>query len=140
MTKITGEVEAEVLRLFVVEKWPVGTIASQLGLHHEVVRRVLDEQIKTASVSPTRTKMIDEYATFIRETLEKYPKLTASRLCEMVRDRGYSGSESNFRKQVAKLRQRKQPEPFLRLRKLIAEEAQVDWGHFGGRRCQPRRP
>ena len=75
--------------------------------------------------------MIDEYAPFIVQTLEKYPKLAGSRLYAMARERGYSGSESNFRKQISKLRPRKQPEPFLRLRKLIAEEAQVDWGHFG---------
>lgn len=131
MIKVPAEVEAEILRLFVVEHWPVGTIASQLQLHHEVVRRVIDERPKAEPSGPTRTKMIDEYETFVRQTLEKYPKLASSRLYGMVRDRGYSGSESNFRKQVARLRPSKQPEPFLRLRKLVAEEAQVDWAHFG---------
>lgn len=131
MMKSTSDVEAEVMRLFLVEKWPVGTIASQLGIHHEVVRRVLDARTSKPSPSSVRTKMIDEYAPFIVQTLEKYPKLAGSRLYAMARERGYSGSESNFRKQVSKLRPRKQPEPFLRLRKLIAEEAQVDWGHFG---------
>jgi DNA-binding transcriptional regulator LsrR (DeoR family) len=32
---------AEILRLYHAEKWPIGTIAAQLGLHHSVVRRVL---------------------------------------------------------------------------------------------------
>jgi DNA-binding IclR family transcriptional regulator len=38
---ISREREAEVLRLFHAEKWPVGTIATQLGLHHTTVQRVL---------------------------------------------------------------------------------------------------
>lgn len=33
--------EAEILRLHHTEKWPVGTIASQLGIHHSTVKRVL---------------------------------------------------------------------------------------------------
>jgi hypothetical protein len=31
---ISKEREAEILRLHYAEKWPVGTIAKQLGLHH----------------------------------------------------------------------------------------------------------
>ena len=33
--------EAEILRLYHAEKWCIGTIAAQLGLHHSTVRRVL---------------------------------------------------------------------------------------------------
>ena len=32
--------EAAILRLYHAEKWRVGTIATQLGLHHSTVRRV----------------------------------------------------------------------------------------------------
>ena len=38
---IGREREAEILRLFHAEKWKLGTIARQLGLHHTTVRRVL---------------------------------------------------------------------------------------------------
>ncbi|AUX28133.1 MULTISPECIES: hypothetical protein [Sorangium] len=34
---ITKEKEAELLRLYHGEKWPIGTIAGQLGLHHTTV-------------------------------------------------------------------------------------------------------
>ena len=37
---IRPEREAEILRLHHAEKWPVGTIASQLHIHHSTVRRV----------------------------------------------------------------------------------------------------
>jgi transposase len=49
----------------------------------------------------------------------------------MAQERGYSGSASNLRREVAKLRPRRVPEPFLRLARLPGEEAQVDWGNFG---------
>ncbi len=38
---IAKETESEILRLFHAEKWRIGTIAEQLGLHHTTVQRVL---------------------------------------------------------------------------------------------------
>ena len=35
------ELEAKILRLYRAEKWKVGTISRELGVHHDVVRRVL---------------------------------------------------------------------------------------------------
>jgi transposase len=75
--------------------------------------------------------MIDPYLPFVRETLKQYPKLTASRLHEMVRQRGYEGSISQFRHLVARYRPKPSPEAYLRLRTLPGEQAQCDWAHFG---------
>ena len=38
---IPAQIEAEIKRLSEAEKWPAGTIASQLCVHHSVVERVL---------------------------------------------------------------------------------------------------
>ena len=38
---IPRALEAEIERLHYAEKWPIGTIATQLRVHHETVRRVL---------------------------------------------------------------------------------------------------
>ena len=38
---IPKESEAEIVRLYHGEKWPIGTIAMQLGLHHTTVQRRL---------------------------------------------------------------------------------------------------
>src|SRR2546430_8466576 len=35
---------------------------------------------------------------FIRQTLEQHPRLRATRICQMVRDRGYTGSVVQDRK------------------------------------------
>lgn len=124
---------AEILRLHHAEKWPIGTIATQLGVHHGVVRRVLAaEGVVLASTAPWPS-MADPYEPFIREILTKYPRLRSSRVFEMVRERGYKGSESHLRKLIFQRQWRPRPlaEAFLRVRTLPGEQAQVDWAHFG---------
>jgi hypothetical protein len=37
---IPPEVDAEILRLYHAERWRIGTIATQVGVHHTTVRRV----------------------------------------------------------------------------------------------------
>lgn len=126
---ITEEQQAAVLRLHLVEKWKVGTIAKQLALHHSAVARVLTG-IPSANLC-TKASKLDALLNFVLETLAKYPTLTASRLYEMVLARGYSGGPDHFRHLIAKLRPKPCAEAFLRLRTLPGEQAQVDWGHFG---------
>jgi transposase len=127
---ISKELEAKILRLYHVEHWRVGTIANQLGIHHSTVRRAL-ERGGAERIPPKRPSMIEPYLPFILSTLEQHPKLRASRLYEMVRDRGYRGGPDHFRHLVARHRPRKPAEAYLKLRTFPAEQAQVDWAHFG---------
>lgn len=128
---IGPEREAEILRLYHAEKWPVGTIAVQLGHHHTTVRRVLAQAGLAAGLVSVKASIADPYVPFIIETLTKYPRLCASRLYVMVKERGYPGRPDHFRSVVARLRPRPPAEAFLRLRTLPGEQAQVDWAHFG---------
>lgn len=139
---IDRELEAEILRLHHVEHWPIGTIAKQHRIHHSVVRRVLRQrQERALDPSRRRARMIDPYLELVREMLGKYPRITAARLYDMVRERGYPGHPTQFRKIVAQLRPARPAEAYLRLRTLPGEQAQVDWGHFGriaiGRASRP---
>ena len=128
---IHSEKQAAILRLHYVEKWPVGTIARQLSVHHSVVRRVLRQAgVPTATLCP-KPSALDNYLPFILDTLKIYPNLSASRLYEMVRTRGYPCGPDHFRHLVALHRPRPAAEAYLRLRTLPGEQAQVDWGHFG---------
>jgi hypothetical protein len=122
---------AQILRLYTVEKWRVGTIARQLHVHRDAVRRVLAGNSAPVHTSPLRPRRIDPYRPFILATLAKFPTLTAARLHAMVVERGYVGAGSHFRFLVAGMRPRPAAEAYLRLRTLPAEQAQVDWGHFG---------
>ncbi|MBZ0185472.1 MAG: hypothetical protein K8F91_04395, partial [Candidatus Obscuribacterales bacterium] len=82
---VSKEIEANILRLFHAEKWPVGTISSQLAVHHSVVQRVLSQDGVAGDKLVMRRSIADPFVPFIQETLKKYPKLTASRLNEMVK-------------------------------------------------------
>lgn len=128
---LSAELQASILRYYHVEKWRVGTIARQLRVHHTSVRRVLAQ----AGIPPPQAlampSQIDTYLPFIRQTLERFPVLTASRLYAMVRERGYRGGPDHFRHLIALHRPRPTAEAYLRLSTLIGEQGQIDWGHFG---------
>jgi transposase len=125
------DIEAQILRFYHAEKWTVGTIARQLHIHHSVVRRVLGQSGLPRTGPPPRPSTIDAYLPFIRQTLETFPTLTASRLYVMAYGRGYRGSPDHFRHLIACHRLRPKAEAYLRLRTLPGEQAQIDWGHFG---------
>jgi hypothetical protein len=121
---------AEIRRLFYAEHWPIGTIADALGVHHETVRRALNR----ARIQPgpqIRPSELDPYKAVIATTLEQYPRLRATRLHAMLRERGYPGSAVQVRRYVRTVRPAARAEAFFRLDTLIGEQGQVDWGNFG---------
>jgi transposase len=128
---LTPETEAQILRYHHAERWPIGTIASQLQVHRDSVARVLTQAGLPALGSIRRPSAIDPYLPFILETLTQFPRLRASRLYAMVKDRGYPGRPDHFRHLIARHRPRQKAEAYLRLRTLPGEQMQIDWGHFG---------
>ena len=97
--------EAEIRRLHFAEHWKVGTIVSQLGLHHDVVERVLGlgkgarvgtampgDAVVESEISP----LLRPFTPFLSETLAQYPKLRSTRLFDMLVERGYVGSVRIF--------------------------------------------
>ena len=128
---ISAELHAQILRYHHVEKWRRSTIARQIGVHRDVVARVLSQSGIPAPGRPPRPMRIDPYLAFILKTLETFPTLTAARLYDMVYERGDRGNRDHFRHMIARHRPRPKVEAYLRLHTLPGEEAQVDWGHFG---------
>ena len=124
---ITPAQRAEIRRLFYGEHWKVGTIAAQLGLHHETVRAAVERE--TAGVRPRlcRPSILDPYLPFIRDTLAQYPNLRATRVYEMVRQRGYPGSVIQVRRLVRRLRPETNRTVYRRVVTLPAE-SYVEFG------------
>src|SRR6266545_3067908 len=122
---------AEIRRLFYAEHWPIGTIADALGVHHETVSRALNRARGTHPGPQIRPSELDPYKAVIATTLEQYPRLRATRLHAMLRERGYPGSAVQVRRYVRTVRPAARAEAFFRLDPLIAEQGQVDWGNFG---------
>src|SRR3982751_1036894 len=126
---ISPETRVQIRRYFYAEHWKIGTIATALDVHPDTVRRAIEVE-RFQHAEPLRPSILDPYLPFVREVLEQYPRVRATRLHQMIRDRGYPGSVEQLRRVVARLRP--QPhEAFLRLQVFPAEEAQVDWAYFG---------
>jgi len=125
---IDVETVARIRHLYYGEHWRVGTIAEDLGLHHETVQRALSEGPR-APAAP-RVSLFDPYVGFVREVLEQHPRLTATRLWQMLRERGCPLSVRQVRDRVRELRPSRR-EAFLRRRTFAGEEGQVDWASFG---------
>lgn len=125
--------EAEIRRLYDAENWKRGTIAAQLGVHADVVDRVLDAGTGDggALIRPPRPSLLDPYVPFVEETLKAFPRLRATRLYDMIRARGFEGSIWILRRLVAEIRPVPRGEVYLRTERLIGEQAQVDWAYVG---------
>jgi transposase len=128
---ITPAQHAEIRRLYYAEHWRVGTIATQLGVHHETVAAALNRASVLTRGGRCRATTLDPYLPFVRDTLAQYPRLRATRLHEMLRQRGYPGSAVQVRRAVRTLRPAPASEAYLRLATLPGEVAQADWGSFG---------
>lgn len=128
---IAVEVVAEIRRLYYAEHWRVGTIAAQLGVHPDAIRRALNrESIPGRRPAKPRPRLSDPFLPLLTETLERYPRLCATVLYRMLRERGYTGSVVQLRRIVRPLRPSRR-EVFVRLHSLPGEAGQVDWADFG---------
>jgi transposase len=130
---ISPDIEAEIRRLYHAEHWKIGTIAAQLGVHHSAVRRVLGilPGQATSNRAP-RPMRVDPYREFIAEQLDRYPRLRVTRLFDMLRTRGYTGSVRSLRRYVFAVRPAPAGEVYLRLPEpLPGEQSQCDWAHVG---------
>jgi transposase len=128
MTSTTPAQDAEIVRLHYVEHWPIGTITAQLGLHPDVIKRVLGRGEASAD-RPQRSRIVEPYHDFIVEQLTQYPRLRATRIYDMVRERGFVGGVATVRRFVAEVRPAPRREVYLRTEPLIGEQAQVDWAY-----------
>ncbi len=126
---ISPEQIAIIRRLFHAEHWKIGTIAAELGLHPDTIRRALKTECFHRGPAQ-RPTLVEPYLDFIKQTLAAHPRLRATRIYEMIRARGYRGSVISLRRVVRTLRPSHR-EAFLRLVPLPGEQSQADWAHFG---------
>ncbi len=127
---IEPELIVKIRHLYFAEHWKIGTIASELGVHHDTVRNAIDSGQFNRARRERATQLLDPYVPFIEATLKEHPRLRATRIFRMIRGRGYPGSLSQLRRWVASRRPPKH-EAFLRLRTFPGEQGQADWAHFG---------
>src|SRR5438105_3087998 len=126
---ISPETRAEIRRYFFAEHWKIGTIARELRVHPDAVRHAIESD-RCRRGPALRASILDPYLEFVRQTLDQHPRLRATRIYQMIRDRGYPGSILQLRRTVARLRPPRR-EAFLRLRTFPAD-------HYGEFRVMVR--
>ncbi|MFI5300847.1 MAG: IS21 family transposase [Polyangiales bacterium] len=124
-------VAAEIRRLYFAEHWKRGTIAAQLGVHFDTVARVLGSFGPKAGTPRPDARVLEAYVPFVDETLGRHPRLVATRIHDMLVERGYTGSLRTLRRYVRVARPAPRNEVFVRVETLPGEQAQVDWAHVG---------
>jgi transposase len=129
---VNAETQAEIRRLFHVEHMKVYAISNFLQVSRDVVRRVLSlQRFSPEAAGITRPGKLTPYLSLIDDIITKHPKIRATRLKTLLKERGYEGSISLLRDA---LRQGLRPKPrraYQVLHSFPGEQAQVDWGSFG---------
>jgi transposase len=121
----------------IVGRWRAGAsirqIARDLGLARNTVSKVL-AQVHAQRASDAdeprlrrRSRRLDQYESIVQELLARYPELTAVRLLEELRQRGFTGGYTMVRQRLAELRPKSAPAPVIRFETAPGVQAQMDY-------------
>jgi transposase len=115
-------------------------IARMLGLSRAKVKRVIfAHESARAEGAPNpdlpaprarRPSVLDPHEAFLRETLERYPDITATRLLEELQARGFEGKYTIVRERLRELRPSSRREPVVRFETAPGRQAQMDYSPF----------
>src|SRR3954464_5423520 len=122
----------------IISRWRAGEsirqIARSLGLARNTVSLVLSQvQAQRVGAGPSphrRPRRLDPYEPVIRELLGRYPELTAVRLWEELRQRGFTGGYTVVRQRLCALRPRDAPAPVIRFETGLGVQAQMDYATY----------
>lgn len=133
----------EKLRNEIVQRWQAQTpqrqMARALGLARTTVPHVIyrfqQERSgqRPASALPQpgpRPSSLAEYDAFIRQLLQRYPNMTAIRVHEELRARGFGGGYTIVRQRVGQLRPQPRRESVVRFEVSPGAQAQMDYSTY----------
>lgn len=115
-------------------------IARALHISRNTVRRILAEhgEARTTTHSAlrrprtfTRASMLDAFRPQIDTLLETYPDITAQRVFEILREKGFAGGYTAVKDLVRRIRPRPAPTPSLQTPPRVpGETAECDWSPY----------
>ena len=133
----------EKLRNEIIQRWQAQTsqrqIARELGLARTTVQEVIHRyQRQRAGPTPAgplpepsrRPSSLDAHEACIRQLLERYPNMTAVRVHEELRTRGFTGGYTVVRLRVEALRPQPTRVPVVRFETAPGAQAQMDYSTY----------
>jgi transposase len=130
MTELTRH---EIIRRFLAGS-SIRQIARELQPARNTVNRARAhrEARRAGTGSPARRRpsRLDPYEPVIQDRLGRYPDLTAVRLLEELRQRGFTGGYTGVRQRLNALRPRPTPVPVVRFETAPAFQAQMDYAVY----------
>lgn len=122
----------------IIRRWraaaSIRQIARDLNLARNTVSRVLAEVTAqrdgVPAAAPRRPSLLDPFDAAIRELLGRYPDLTATRLLEELRQRGFTGRYTIVRQRLGELRPRASRAPVVRFETAPGAQAQMDYAVY----------
>lgn len=133
----SAEVESLVVTLS-ARGWSQRELAEELGLSRKRVRTILvrigRQRSAGHSVLPKvpvrRGSTLDEHASFIDEQVERFPDITAVRLFEELRNKGFTGGYTIVKERLRTARPRPKRAPVERFESEPGEQGQQDWSPY----------
>ena len=133
----------EEIRNEIVRRWQGKTsqrrIAKDLGLARATVQSVLrhwqaeraGQEASGESAGPKRRpSQLDAYDEAIRQLLDRYPDITATRVFEELCRQGFTGRYTGVRERVKHWRPKPSREPVVRFETSAGQQAQMDYSTY----------
>jgi transposase len=126
------QLQADVLRLALVDGLSARAIAKRLSLSRNTVRKLLG-RMPARKVNPSgpRTTVLEPYQQLIKDLIDEVPEMKAPAVLERLRPVGYTGGLTVVRDHLRRVRPRRHREAFVTLNFHPGQAMQVDWGDFG---------
>ncbi len=125
--------QADILRLFFVDKLSRRAIASDLNIHRKTVAAVVrrrNVRLDVSEIMPRRS-ILKPYYAHIDTLLRDEPTRSAVNILQRLRDDGYTGGVTILKDHLTACRPSSQQAAYLSLEFLPGQAAQADWGEFG---------
>ena len=107
-------------------------IAQAAGCSRKTVSKYISNPELKPSKRKARTLKLAPYHDYIREIINKYPKLKAPVVLRQIQEKGFDGEISILRDFLRKIRgQSLTRQAYSRFESEPGQQMQVDWGHFG---------
>ena len=107
-------------------------IAAMTGRSRNTVRKALKAAVPQQIIKRARSSKLDAFKEYVRERFETY-RLSAVRLVEEIREKGYTGSLRTVRRYVASLdaARRRNARKTVRFETPPGKQAQDNWAYCG---------